>query len=221
MWHASINGRGDFVVASDPQVLANALKAALSAIVGRIGSSSNISANSVSVGSDTLVYQASYFSGQWTGELKAFPVSGTTVSTTSSWVASEQLPAYGVRNIFTRNVATSTGSTFPTVAQEAFLTTGIANYIKGDRSNEIAAKGIYRNRVNVLGDIINSSPAYVKDNKTVFVGANDGMLHAFDGTTGVEKFAYVPGIVNLTDLKSTADTNYDHRYLVDGPIVVS
>ena len=50
----------------------------------------------------------------------------------------------------------------------------------------------------------------------VYAGANDGMLHGFDATTGVEKIAYVPGevFVNLSMLTSP---NYNHEYYVDGP----
>jgi type IV pilus assembly protein PilY1 len=67
----------------------------------------------------------------------------------------------------------------------------------------------------VIGDIASSKPAYVREphnnypdtaytdyktakaNRpgTVFVAANDGMLHAFDGATGNERWAYVPRIV--------------------------
>ncbi len=221
LFHAAVNGHGDFIVATDPQELAAALKGALSAIIGRVGSSSNVSANSVSVGSGTRVYQASYITGQWTGELAALPIVNNQVGTTPSWLATQNIPAYGARNILTRDTATGTGASFPTVAQEATLATGIANYIKGQRSNEIAVGGAYRDRINVLGDIVNSSPAYAKDNDTVFISANDGMLHAFDGLTGVEKFAYVPAIINLANLKTLVDSPYDHRYLVDGPVVVS
>lgn len=62
----------------------------------------------------------------------------------------------------------------------------------------------------------------------LFVGANDGMLHAFrDGTYdpqtgavvepgGVETFAYVPNAL-LPSLHHLADKTYVHRYYVDGP----
>jgi len=61
---------------------------------------------------------------------------------------------------------------------------------------------------------------------TIFVGANDGMLHAFDRTTGVERFAYVPNSVfsvprSLTGteqkLRMLSDPGYTHRFTVDGP----
>lgn len=110
---------------------------------------------------------------------------------------------------------------------------------------------------NLLGDIINSQSQYVgtpnrgygdtsyanfaspyhatdnpngKGDRTpmLYVGANDGMLHGFDGTTGEERLAYVPGelyrqrggrwILNkLTEAdygkKGSLNT---HRYYVDG-----
>jgi len=47
------------------------------------------------------------------------------------------------------------------------------------------------------------------------------MLHAFNALTGAERFAYVPGGINLTDLASLSDPQYTHRYFVDGPIAVS
>jgi type IV pilus assembly protein PilY1 len=57
------------------------------------------------------------------------------------------------------------------------------------------------------------------------VGANDGMLHAFDADTGVEKFAFIPKAVIANLNKLTARTyNSDsslHRYFVDGPLVTS
>lgn len=63
----------------------------------------------------------------------------------------------------------------------------------------------------------------------VYAAANDGMLHAFNGTTGVEQFAYIPATALghmgnlLTPYSATAsaDQKFQHRYYVDGPISVS
>jgi type IV pilus assembly protein PilY1 len=52
----------------------------------------------------------------------------------------------------------------------------------------------------------------------LFVGANDGMLHAFNDTTGEESFAYVPGAV-LGKMKNLSAIDYEHEYYVDGPTV--
>ena len=54
----------------------------------------------------------------------------------------------------------------------------------------------------------------------VYDGANDGMLHAFradtgNGSSGKELFAYVPAAV-YGNLSSLTETDYTHKYFVDG-----
>lgn len=48
----------------------------------------------------------------------------------------------------------------------------------------------------------------------VYVGANDGMLHAFAAATGAELFAYVPSAV-YDQLSDLTDPAYGHRFYVD------
>ncbi|AKC87479.1 pilus assembly protein [Pseudoxanthomonas suwonensis] len=62
----------------------------------------------------------------------------------------------------------------------------------------------------------------------VYAGANDGMLHAFHGETGVEQFAYVPatarghmGNLLFPYVDDEVGQIFEHRYYVDGPITVS
>ncbi|MEL1263764.1 pilus assembly protein [Pseudoxanthomonas putridarboris] len=67
------------------------------------------------------------------------------------------------------------------------------------------------------------------DRPVVYAGANDGMLHAFNGKTGDEYFAYIPRTAlghmgNLLFPYRAIDQNdqvFQHRYYVDGPVVVS
>ena len=110
----------------------------------------------------------------------------------------------------------------------------LVNYLRGHRGYEGT---LYRSRVHVLGDIVSSEAEYVKtpefeytdsgystfkSNNTsrtamVYVGANDGMLHAFNASTGEEAWAYIPSLV-LNKLYKLADTNYanNHIFTVDG-----
>lgn len=113
------------------------------------------------------------------------------------------------------------------------------DYIRGDRSNEQSQTGgIFRNRGSRLGDIVNSNVLFVgkpasgygdadyttfrsasgKGDRTrmVYVGANDGMLHGFNATNGVEKLAYIPQGIAQGSLRRLTDPNYTHRYFVDG-----
>ncbi|MEN8821167.1 MAG: PilC/PilY family type IV pilus protein [Abyssibacter sp.] len=53
----------------------------------------------------------------------------------------------------------------------------------------------------------------------VYVGANDGMLHGFDATTGEELFAYVPGRL-LGKVSELTDPDYEAETYVDGQMSV-
>lgn len=103
------------------------------------------------------------------------------------------------------------------------------NFLRGDNSceegNLTGCTRGYRNRSSMLGDFINSEPYYY-DNTTlgidwVVAGANDGMLHFFNGNTGIEDFAYVPNTVfeNLSELTEPGYTD-THRFFVDGFVTV-
>lgn len=229
LWHAAVNSKGEFVTANDPAAFARGLKAALSAIAKRTSSYSNVATNSVSLDTGAQVFNASYVSGSWIGSVTARAISESGVSSTISWTSS--VPAWSGRTIITSNG--TTGQVFPTSAQLTALertggpvdypVTGTenANYIRGDQSLEGPALGELRQRDGLIGDIVGSSPAFVKETNTLYVGANDGMLHAFNAATGRELFGYIPNIVNWANLKSLSHGDYTHKFFVDGPIVVS
>jgi type IV pilus assembly protein PilY1 len=231
--HSAVNSRGGFFSASNPAEFAEGLRNVLTSISERTSSASNVSANSAKVDSDTLVFQASYVASQWTGEVMAFPVTSSGVGATPKWRASQGIPADPVpRKVFTYSGSTTApGATFPTTTQNTALGTSagghsIASYLRGVRTGEAKNGGDLRNRDHLLGDIINSSPVYLKgatatDRNMLYVGANDGMLHAIDAADGKELFAYVPGGVSMTTLKTLSSTTYSHRYFVDGPVAVS
>ena len=138
----------------------------------------------------------------------------------------------------------------------------LLNYLRGDKTNETTD---FRARIHSLGDIVDSqavlvqgasSPSYTETanpgytafsttvtnrQPVVYVGANDGMLHAFEGdflnpTTsnpvtggGSELFAYVPsllfkgpngtpsvdGLAALANLNGVSTNNYSHHFYVD------
>ena len=107
-------------------------------------------------------------------------------------------------------------------------------YLRGQTGKE---GPLYRAREHTLGDTVNSTPAYVRLPSFAFVdtgysafvsaqtsripalyvAANDGMLHAFNGNTGDETWAFVPKTVFPTLYKLAAtDYGNNHRYYVDG-----
>ncbi|HUX92083.1 MAG TPA: PilC/PilY family type IV pilus protein [Gallionellaceae bacterium] len=132
-------------------------------------------------------------------------------------------------------------SSLTAAQQTAASGVNLVKFIRGQDGYEDQASNtdrIYRDRAHVLGDMISSQPVYVKTppfayvdanydtfrdstqkNRAamVYVAVNDGMLHAFNGTTGVEEWAYIPQLL-MPNLYKLADKNYstNHQYYVDG-----
>lgn len=67
------------------------------------------------------------------------------------------------------------------------------------------------------GVLSNNTPPY----PAVFVGANDGRLHAFNAFTGQSLFSFVPRTVITEKLYAYTQEGYEHRYSVDGELTVA
>jgi len=110
-------------------------------------------------------------------------------------------------------------------------------FLRGVQSLSYSEGGPFRARAHLLGDIVDSAPLYVAGASgnfnsmsytsfvasvmarppVVYVGANDGMLHAFSAATGSELFAYIPrGVYN--NLAKLTGRYYagNHEFYVDG-----
>ena len=173
---------------------------------------------------DTLAFIATFESTYWSGNLLSYQVTANGIAATPSWKAADQLPTPGNRNIFVTTGGSAQSFEWANLspADQALLgSKDVVDFLRGDRSKELSNTGSFRNRGRTaLGDIVHSPPFYVEDSDTVFVGANDGMLHAFNGKTGAERFAYIPSAV-VPKLKGLSDPGYLHTYFVDGDIAVS
>lgn len=115
------------------------------------------------------------------------------------------------------------------------------DYLRGSRIKE---GSLFRTRgPDLMGDVVNSNvtdlagpgPLYRGPNfaghatyraknvnrpGVVYVGANDGKLHALSGTTGKELWAYIPGTV-FENLPLLTAQSYKHRYFVDSTAMVA
>lgn len=132
-------------------------------------------------------------------------------------------------------------NTSPADGQNDDLGSKRLDYLRGIRTLERGrVGGIFRTRDRVLGDIVNSNPTYVgapalnvrgdgygdfyesykNRTKAVYVGSNDGMLHAFDAGDGAELFAYVPNAL-MPKLGLLTSADYVHRPFVDGALAVA
>lgn len=128
------------------------------------------------------------------------------------------------------------------------------SFLRGESEALRTRKKLTSGQPIVLGDIVNSSPLRVSGAlyrgtaadalegtgsnyasfisgqigkpAMIYVGANDGMLHAFRAETGVEEFAYIPSRLRsslniLTASNYGAKDGTPHRYYVDGTPVAS
>ena len=129
-----------------------------------------------------------------------------------------------------------------TLAQQTDTTkvAKLVNFIRGQQGNEMRSTNLvpdrlFRTREATLGDITQSKPNYFKQPTlkytdagytaykatlraaTVYVGANDGMLHAFDAVNGQERWAFIPTPV-VKNLPKLADRDYaiNHSNYVNG-----
>jgi type IV pilus assembly protein PilY1 len=110
LWHAAINSRGQFFNADSPDELITAFQSAMTSILAANPSAAALAANSTSIQTGTLVYQARFDSTDWHGELLAYPIQGDGSIGSAAWNAANLMPAATSRNIFTFDG--STGRTF-------------------------------------------------------------------------------------------------------------
>lgn len=186
-----------------------------------------------------MLYQCRYNSVDWSGDVVASLArweNGRLVLSSQQWRAAEQfqfpgldwrerrIVTYGGQGIECRGVPfrwsdlsvrqqirllgdRRAGGPDPSEGRE------LVAYLRGKPSAR------FRHRNSQLGDIMNGIP--VLAGRTLFVGANDGMLHAFDAYTGSERFAYVPNLVfgNLRRLGSPDYRQHPSYYVDAAPTV--
>lgn len=271
--HAAWNGRGQFLSASDPEKLTDALDKIFTEIAAGTGAASSVAFNTQNLESGALVFRAFFDTNTNTGDMVAQPVtiSGEVVDS-EEWSAAEALDSQVSASSDTRNIITyQSGVGIPfqwadlDATQQSQLNLPAAtggdistapdplgekrlNYIRGQSENEgpSLVSGQFRERKvskGKLGDIVHSSPVFVGSppfigrdaapyptvladlysqfaitkkarRESIYVGANDGMLHSLDANTGEEIFGYVPNIL-FGELSELTDPDYVHQFYVD------
>ena len=128
LWHAAVNGRGQYYSALNASALTEAINGVVTAVQAVSGSASAASTSSLELvpGDNNKVFGASYTTGTWTGDLKAFPLTGETavVGTTKLWSSQELLDAKAASS---RNIYFSNG----TAALQSFQYTNLSATQKG------------------------------------------------------------------------------------------
>ena len=213
--HSETGGVGVPFLANNKQELVDAFSTIRETILDNVfHGSSPAPTTSADLGDTVLV--ANFDASDWTGDLQAVTQASDGEWDNVEWSASSEMPVS--RSVFTINPGTST-----VVEYTDALLAG-DNWLCKD-----------------IGDIINSTPVVVgtppfyytfdgyeawksgvSRDAMIYIGANDGALHAFDLATGEEKWAFVPEnlqaklMLAATPAYDMCDDDYCHQYFVDG-----
>ncbi|NTV12367.1 MAG: hypothetical protein HGA96_00295 [Desulfobulbaceae bacterium] len=237
LWHSTVNSRGLYYSAANSKEMVEALLDILASVEARVGSSASVSVNGdelyEEVSGTVMMYQTSFASDGWGGDVKAYHIDATdgkVITEPIAWSAEDKLEKYITdwgatgRVIATYNGTTGVPFRYASLSatQQGLMAGGtqfpgitgtqMVDYLRGDKAKEQAKGGILRNRFFYMGDFVNSSATFA--NNVLYAGSNDGMLHAIDAQTGVELFSYVPGLV-VPNLRELASPTYTHQYYVD------
>jgi hypothetical protein len=234
-WHAAVNGRGIFAAQSGINKVLDDISRLNSVVRAQTVFGQPV-ISAAQVKDQAVVYRTSYDSGTWGGDVRAYTMESNADlvdpdQDSALWSASEQLEqmrddpdarritTYGGGGIqasgrpfryadLSEMQKKSLGSDLVPNSTAELRALALVDYIRGLDSKP------FRCRSQVLGDIVHSFPLVV--GQTLYVGANDGMLHAFDKASGRERFAYIPhGVVGrLMDL-AAIDYPSRHRAFVD------
>ncbi|WP_019568122.1 PilC/PilY family type IV pilus protein [Thioalkalivibrio sp. ALMg13-2] len=172
---ADAGGTGTAFDATDESSLDTAMTEIFEAIIAQAtGSASSVAAASTSYQPDgtNLLFQASFNSNDWSGDLTAFDFIFGQGTFTEQWSAASMLPSAAQRNIFSHDGNEGIRFTWESVGGDPGLSDTQKNllnedpellaYLRGDQSNEIQNVGDdgFRNRSTPLGDFVNSNPAF-------------------------------------------------------------
>jgi type IV pilus assembly protein PilY1 len=247
---ADAGGTGMPFLANDPQGLFDAVNEIFQQIIAdSMAEFGNIDSGAV-LRSGDLAFRTMADPSDWTGDVIAMrEVDGEdqTYWQASTVLAGTEPDD---RNLFTDNGAFDivNSNLLAGIHDDADYAMEIVRYLRGDSSREIANGGPFQNRSRLVGAIVGSDPtlqrptnfawdrlrgdqpgagsynehveAKFERRDVVYVGSNNGMLHAFDAENGTELFAYVPRGV-WSRLEDVANPAPDFVYTVDGSAMVT
>ena len=167
LWHAAINGRGDFFGADSPNDIRDAFRSILARISSSASSAGQSAVSSRRVGTGSLSFNASFKTPEWYGTITARNVYSDGTEGAVQWTSDTTLVSDSPsRSLFTWDPVNNGGRAFVwssfTAAEKlsyfgtTFVPTGdsdLLDYLRGNRTKETTK---FRPRTRLLGDIIGS-----------------------------------------------------------------
>ncbi len=235
----ALNGDGIYLSVNDSAELWASLESIMVNIRLRVAAGAAVAVVSSESSDSDYLYRGKFNPSEWMGFVECFELPYKDKEQ-PYWEAGEILAA---RDPADRNIYTAVGTSVYSLSDDQAdqlmddmdMTDPVAaaEVIRWTRGEDLPG---YRHRKNgwKLGDIIDSAPvavgspsfftrdmdlqdfvnSYATREKMIYVGANDGMLHAFRALDGHELWAFVPEYA-LPLLKDMADSNYCHKFSVD------
>lgn len=196
--HASMNGRGDFFSAGDPETFRTQLEGLLDQFLGNAGSATGVDFNVASIEADNALVFSSYFEPNgWTGDLEATTLKAGADGRPEA-VGGDDSEGWSARTKLNsavpddRNILTFDGSrgqpfrwTSLSNAQKNDLNTGTPSlgekrleFIRGKKRATFEAENegdgkYFRQRQHLLGTIVNSTPRFVGVPDSNWPNSND------------------------------------------------
>ena len=190
--HAAHNGGSNSIAVNDATEFGVELRRILLSITGETSSQAGVAASTTALQTGTKKYVPYYVTGEWWGNVKSVNLDvQTAADTTISWqvvatdINGRPTGASTIQSPATRNIIVSTNNalkgvdfTLTNLGTNGLIApsaTAVSNqvintfnadqvdYIRGVRTKE-GVGNPYRERLAILGDIVNSRPAFVKNN---------------------------------------------------------
>jgi len=174
---ASAGGTGTAYLADDYSSLTAAFDAIFTNILDKTGAAASAATNSTSLASNSVVYQARFNSGDWSGQLLSFNINLLgNISPTPNWDAGDVIDTQSPssRQIITISRDSHDGIPFRWTNLSGLTDTTQADFLNQDASGAADSRGSdrvdflrgtdvsgFRTRSSKLGDIVHSAPFYV------------------------------------------------------------
>jgi type IV pilus assembly protein PilY1 len=112
LWHAAVNGHGQYFSAKNPDLLVTGLRTALAGVSAReAAGAAAATSNLEPVAGDNSAFVANYRTVKWDGDVQSRSINLSTgaISTTANWSAQDQLDAMVTATTDSRNIFTFIG----------------------------------------------------------------------------------------------------------------
>jgi hypothetical protein len=221
--HEEDSGGGVPFFAFNKVELLNALKSIAESVKGAIfHGSAPAAATSADLGDVVIV--AKFDGAHWSGDVEAVSKTAGGVWEDAMWKASEELPS--TRDVFTISPADPFEKqvvvyTDTTLASDNWLCKPIGDFVNS--TPMVVGKPPFYYDFDNYADFVWQMNYTTPRDSIIYIGSNDGSLHAFDLNSGREKWAFIPksmhAKLNMAGIDETYDMcalGYCHKYFVDG-----